>query len=149
MPLTHDTYHRNVLLGASRRRLEDAEVLLDKERWIGAMYLGGYAIECALASLICYNEGTTNYKDTRAGKSVQGSKVHNLGAMLNFAGSGVKNAIEIDRTGRLKSAWVIVSREWRYGQLRYYGKVGDERTAEMFISSVKTIHTFLLRQQGE
>lgn len=52
-----DTYDRRVQLGASRRRLEDAQVLHQQERWSGVMYLGGYAIECSLKSLICYEEG--------------------------------------------------------------------------------------------
>jgi hypothetical protein len=33
---------------ASRHRLEDAEALFAAERWRGAMYLAGYALECLL-----------------------------------------------------------------------------------------------------
>jgi hypothetical protein len=33
---------------AGLHRLEDAKVLLDGKRWRGAMYMAGYAVECAL-----------------------------------------------------------------------------------------------------
>jgi len=33
---------------ASRNRMEDARVLLNAERWRGAMYMAGYAVECLL-----------------------------------------------------------------------------------------------------
>jgi hypothetical protein len=41
-----DTYDRRIQLGASRRRFEDAEILHNQKRWTGAIYMGGYAIEC-------------------------------------------------------------------------------------------------------
>ncbi len=59
-----DTYGRSIQLGASRRRLEDAEALHRQKRWHGAVYLGGYTIECSLKALICYNEEKQNFKDT-------------------------------------------------------------------------------------
>ncbi|RQH14516.1 HEPN domain-containing protein, partial [Okeania hirsuta] len=62
MPNTPDTYGRSIQLGASRRRLEDARVLHSQKRWNGAIYMGGYAVECALKSLICYQEPTNNFK---------------------------------------------------------------------------------------
>jgi len=33
---------------AGKHRLEDAQALLNKSRWRGAMYMAGYAIECLL-----------------------------------------------------------------------------------------------------
>lgn len=35
---------------ASRHRRDDAQVLLSAARWRGAMYLGGYSVECLLKS---------------------------------------------------------------------------------------------------
>ena len=60
-----DTYGRTIYLGASRRRLEDAEALYNQERWNGAIYMGGYAIECALKSLLCHEEDIVNFKKTK------------------------------------------------------------------------------------
>src|SRR5436853_3949289 len=48
-----DTYDYRAQEGASRRRREDALALYNARRWNGAIYLGGYAIECSLKSLIC------------------------------------------------------------------------------------------------
>jgi len=61
----HDTYDRRIQLGASRRRYEDAIALHSSDRWNGAIYLAGYAIECSLKSLICYSERKDNLKETR------------------------------------------------------------------------------------
>lgn len=36
----------------ARERLEDAARLLEAERWAGAYYLAGYAIECALKARV-------------------------------------------------------------------------------------------------
>ena len=81
-----DTYDARLQLGASRRRFEDAQVLHDQKRWAGAIYLGGYAIECSLKSLICYYEygkGKTNFKETRLfKKGMQGSDLHNLSKLI-------------------------------------------------------------------
>jgi HEPN domain-containing protein len=41
---------------AAGKHLADAEVLLDKERPDGAMYLSGYVIECALKALLLHEE---------------------------------------------------------------------------------------------
>jgi stress-induced morphogen len=74
-----DTYDKRCQLGASRRRLEDAQSLLIQKRWTGATYLGGYAIECSLKSLICHEEGQSNFKDTRIFKNrLQGASLHSL-----------------------------------------------------------------------
>jgi hypothetical protein len=150
MMLSHDTYHRSIQLKASQRRLEDAQALLREQRWIGAMYLGGYAVECAFVALICYYESKTNFKDTRAFKlGVTGGTIHRLSRLLSFAGQGVQNAIQLDITGKLKKAWDIVSQHWQYEKLRYHDKVGNEPEAREFLEAVQILHSFLLRQQGE
>lgn len=145
-----DTYHRTVQIGASRRRLEDAEALKEKGRWTGAMYLGGYAVECAFVALICYNERTTNFKETKAWQSgIQGGTIHRLAKLWEHAAPWIQRQIAMDATGKLLVAWQRVSAGWQYEKLRYHDKVGEKAEAEDFISAVRTIHNFLLRQQGE
>lgn len=39
---------------ASLRRREDAEALFQSGRWQGAMYLGGYAVECLLKAALMH-----------------------------------------------------------------------------------------------
>ncbi|HEY9893729.1 MAG TPA: hypothetical protein V6D37_18420 [Candidatus Sericytochromatia bacterium] len=144
-----DTYNRSCQLGASRRRLEDAQVLHTQKRWTGAIYLGGYAIECSLKSLICHEEGKTNFKETKIfKKGLQGSSLHSLTKVsenLNV----IQRAIELDRTGAYKEAWNLILSVWRNDELRYSDKTGDEESSKKFIQAVKTWHQFLLDKQGE
>ena len=42
------------LAEASRQRLADAKALLNASRWRGAMYIGGYAVECLLKTKLMH-----------------------------------------------------------------------------------------------
>ncbi|MBW4478700.1 MAG: hypothetical protein KME54_18020 [Tolypothrix brevis GSE-NOS-MK-07-07A] len=144
-----DTYDKRCQLGASRRRLEDAQVLHTQKRWTGAIYLGGYAIECSLKSLICHEEGKTNFKDTKIfKKGLQGSSLHSLTTLLS-ALTVVQRTIQLDRTGTYREAWNLVSSVWRNDELRYSDKTGEEEVSKKFIKAVETLHGFLLDKQGE
>lgn len=151
-PLT-DTYDRRVQLGASRRRLEDAQALHQQKRWSGAMYLGGYAIECSLKSLICYEERTNNFKDTQIFKNgLKGAGLHNLARLLECVPSiesAIQRANTTDRTNGYLDAWNMVSSVWRNDELRYSEQCGNEKDSQRFIESVQKLHRFLLDKQGE
>ena len=143
-----DTYDRTIQLGASRRRLEDAEALYNQERWNGAIYMGGYAIECALKSLICYEEDTYNLRHTKVFKSLKGSNLHDLGQLLE-ALPDIRRAIESSKGNKsYKEAWDTV-KLWRNDKLRYSDKKGDKIEASKFIDAVKKLHRYLLSEQGE
>ncbi len=145
-----DTYDRRCQLGASRRRLEDAQALHSHKRWTGAIYFGGYAIECSLKSLICYKEGNkSNFKDTSIfQKGLQGASLHNLTFLLESLPT-VQRTIALDRTGTYKEAWKVVSSFWRNDELRYSDKSGEEKDSQKFLDSVQILHRFLLDKQGE
>jgi len=149
MPYSHDTYDRRIQLGASRRRREDAEQLHDMQRSAGAIYLGGYAVECSMLALICYNEGVNSIKDTRLFKqSNSGATLHSLTILLDSL-PAIKRAISLDQTGRYKEAWNTITRLWKKDALRYWDKTGDNHECERFIRAIKVIHDFILSQQGE
>ncbi|MDJ0737958.1 MAG: hypothetical protein QNJ47_28530 [Nostocaceae cyanobacterium] len=144
-----DTYDRRCQLGASRRRLEDAVILHEQKRWTGAIYLGGYAIECSLKSLICYEQRKDNLKDTSTfKKGLQAASLHNLTNLLNALPT-LQRYIKLDRTGRYKQAWNLVSSVWRNDELRYSDKVGDEAESKKFIEAVKVLHRLVLDKQDE
>lgn len=144
-----DTYDKRCQLGASRRRLEDAQALHNYQRWAGAIYLGGYAIECSLKSLICYEEGKTNFKDTRIfQKRLQGASLHNLTSLLESLPT-LQRTIQLERTGTYKKAWKVVSSLWHNDELRYSDKTGEKKDSQEFIQAVQTLHKFLLDKQGE
>ncbi|KST69923.1 hypothetical protein [Mastigocoleus testarum] len=144
-----DTFDRRCQLGASRRRLEDAIALHGCKRWAGSIYLGGYAIECSLKSLICYMEAKNNFKDTQIFKNgLQGSELHSL-TKLSRDLPKLQRAIALDRTNVYRNAWNTVSSLWRNDELRYSEKMGDEIESQRFIQAVKTLHGLLMSQQGE
>ncbi len=145
-----DTYDRSIQLGASRRRLEDAEALHSQKRWHGAVYLGGYAIECSLKALICYDEGRKkNFKDTATfKKGMQGANLHNLAKLLESLKS-LERAIQLDRTKKYQEAWNTITQQWKNDELRYSDKQGNEEESQRFIEAVKLLHRFILDQQGE
>jgi len=147
--MAHDTYDRRIQLGASRRRREDAEILHETGRWAGAIYVGGYAIECALKALICCNSGKNNFKDTQAfQQGIRGNSLHNLTLLLGSI-SEVQRVIETDRTNTYKPAWSLIRQMWQKDELRYWDKVGNQQDSERFINALQLLHRFLLAQQGE
>ena len=149
MKYSHDTYDRRIQLGASRRRLEDAQSLHSSGRWTGAVYLGGYAIECALKSLICYNEKTNNFKDTHLyKKGVVGATLHELRLLLEEL-PALKRAIVTDRTGKYKESWNIITAYWQKDHLRYWDRIGDQESCNKFFEALKILHTYILSNQGE
>lgn len=144
-----DTFDRRCQLGASRRRLDDAAALRSCKRWAGSIYLGGYAIECSLKSLICHLERKNNFKDTSIfKKGLQGSELHSLTKLLGGL-SEVQRAIKLDRTKVYENAWNTVSSLWRSDELRYSEKSGDEAESKRFIEAVKLLHQFFLTRQNE
>jgi hypothetical protein len=144
-----DTYDRRVQLDASRQRYQDALHLQKAERWNGAIYLGGYAIECSLKALVCYGNCTNNIKETRMfKKGVTGAQLHNLGT-LREASDALKLAIKLDRTNKLNSAWNIIVDLWQKDMLRYGRDVGYKAECERFLEAVERLYFWILKAQGE
>jgi hypothetical protein len=146
---SHDTYDRCVQLGASRRRWEDAETLHNAGRWTGAIYMAGYAIECALCASICFQEGKNNFKDTKVfiNKELQGATLHDLSKLLQKLPT-LQRAIKYSYNGRYKDAWNTITSFWQKDKLRYWNKIGNESDSKHFIEAVKMIHGMILSHQG-
>lgn len=144
-----NTYDKRCQLGASRRRFEDAVALHSCKRWWGAVYIGGYAIECSLKSLICYEENKPNFKETSAFKQgLQGASLHNLAVLFSKIPS-LQRTISLDRTGNYRNAWNTIVSIWINDELRYSDKLGEELDSTKFLGAVKTWHQLLLSKQGE
>ncbi|MEA5616278.1 hypothetical protein VB711_00270 [Cronbergia sp. UHCC 0137] len=142
-----DTYNKSCQLAASRRHLKDAEVLYDQKRWLGSVYLGGYAIECSLKAFICYEQHQENFKKTTVyRKGQRGSELHSLTKLLNS--SSLKRIIQLDKTHSYQKAWDKVSTLWRNADLRYSEASGNEEDSRRFIDAAKKLHNFFLQQQG-
>jgi len=140
-----DTYDYRIQEGASRRRREDALALYNAHRWNGAIYLGGYAIECSLKALVCYIENKRNFKDTLIYVGgARGASLHNLESLLKGAGIDADLMMALCPSGELNEAWRTVVKQWSKDGLRYGDKLGNEKESKRFVEAVKLLHDFIL-----
>ena len=141
-----DTYDRRIQLDASRLRYEDARSLQKSGRWNGAIYLAGYAIECSLKALICYEEGKLNLKDTRMFQKASGATLHNLGALCQQS-KILKHCIELEGPSTLKSAWTTIVSLWHLEELRYGRNLGYKADCNRFLAAVEELYPQILKWQ--
>jgi hypothetical protein len=141
LPYKHDTYDRRIQLGAARERLKDAEALHHVNRCTGAIYLGGYAIECSLKALICSQEHKNNFKDTEFYKGNPKTHLHDLNHLLKHASLDIVTVKE-----PYKSAWNVIIQSWHKDELRYWDKLESNTSSERFLASVKKMYGLILYQ---
>ena len=90
----------------ARERIKDAEALFAAERYGGAMYICGYAVEIALKARICRTLHWPDYPETNRewsqNKKFSQFKTHSLSFLLSYSG----------REDRIKSQhgaqWILV-----------------------------------------
>jgi hypothetical protein len=72
----------------ARERMKDAEALFDTERYEGAMYICGYAVEIALKARICKTLKWPEFPsaDKEFQKKYQFLKTHSLELLLSYSG---------------------------------------------------------------
>ena len=99
----------------ARIRLEDARVLIANERFAGAYYVAGYAIECALKA--CIAKQTQQYDFPPDRKEVEKIYVHDLKKLVGYAGLQSKLDKNLDSDGTFSDNWNLV-KDWRE-QSRY------------------------------
>lgn len=75
--------NRRDLQALSRERLRDAKVLLNHGQYVGAYYLAGYAVECALKACIARKTCRFDFPDR---KIVADSHTHDLPKLVELAG---------------------------------------------------------------
>lgn len=145
-----DTYDQRILIKAARHRREDAEALFANGRWNGAIYVGGYVIECVIKSYLCQVEVKNNFKGTRLynENNMKGNSLHNLAKFLELSPT-LQRVIKYDRTSKYKDAWKVLVTFWLKDDLRYGDKLGDETTTRSFLDAVKLLHEYFLGLMGE
>ncbi|MBI1927455.1 HEPN domain-containing protein [Candidatus Poribacteria bacterium] len=111
----------------SNQRLEDAEVLFSsrKRRYNGAVYLAGYAIECALKSAICVLKNLTQLSEEY--------KTHDFNQLLWSTGLTLPNFLMRKFSTLLD--WSIT--------LRYQTKAWGVQDARQFLDNVKEVKQWL------
>jgi HEPN domain-containing protein len=108
-------------------RAAEAQTLLDAGRWEGAYYLAGYAVECALKSVIARQTRAGEFPDL---KRVKDSYTHNLNKLLRLA--SLRQALEAQPAGRQVN-WKTVA-EWSE-QSRYLPHM-EEQVARDLVEAV-------------
>ncbi len=116
----------------SRLRVDEARVLLDNEYFLGAYYILGYAVECALKACIAKQIKRHDFPDR---KLVTDSYTHDLEKLLGV--SGLKEELHKDArvNPSLERNWATV-KDWSE-QYRYDISV-SKTTARDFYSAVTT-----------
>lgn len=125
---------------AAKHRREDAQVLLDAERWRGAMYMAGYAVECLLKTKLMrvFRKRTLDALERelrRRGALSRGASVftHELEALLRLT-RGWKR-LQQDRPTRVSfsivNQWVPA---WRYS-----ADLSAAREAQAFLEAVDDV----------
>ncbi len=114
----------------SNKRLKDAEVLLQSRRcrYSGAVYLGGYAVECALKSAICVLKNLPQLPEEH--------RTHNLEVLLRATGLTLPD--------RVVHKFAVVNR-WAVN-IRYLTKTWNARDAREFLGNVKEIKQWIGRE---
>ena len=110
IPLTRKDFQRLAEL-----RSKEAGVLARSRNQIGAYYLGGYAIECALKA--CIAKQTRRYEFPPKIKYVQKLYEHNLTNLLQIAELDTKLERDMQTNTRLATNWGVV-KDWTE-QARY------------------------------
>lgn len=107
--------NRDDLKDLAHQRLEDARVLLEKDRYAAAYYLSGYAIECGLKA--CIAKRTKQFDLPPKRQTIDKIYVHDLTVLVKSA--ELQNTLEADskRDREFAKNWSLVkdwSEESRY-----------------------------------
>lgn len=136
---------RTELAKAAVHRKLDAMSLLKEQRWRGAMYLAGYALECKLKVQLmeryqCFHlTALEDEIERRTGEQPALSTVrgHNLEYLLGFA-----QCLERLRQNRSMYQRYLVCNRWDH-RWRYAGDPGSEEQAAYFLECVDEFYRWL------
>ena len=122
----------SLLLHVANERLKDAIILLKQKRYNGAIYLGGYVIECLLKAAICVHLNRDNLPAIY--------RIHELIDLLSFA--GLLPLLQTER--RIFQRFTTVA-TWNV-TIRYYGRKFNPQEAKRFLGAVKEVREWILRK---
>jgi hypothetical protein len=111
-------------------RIEEAAVLLTQQKWDGAYYLAGYAVECALKA--CIAKQTNQYDFPPPRKEWEDCYTHDLERLLRGADLESLYQAQAVATNNFQKNWFTVKR-WSEAS-RYERKSKDE--AELLYNAI-------------
>jgi len=120
--VNRDDFHKLAVL-----RAEEAELLLRHGFYVGAYYLVGYVVECALKACVAKQIKQYDFPDRDL---VNRSYTHRLQKLLSV--SGLKAALERDLVcdPALESNWAVV-KDWTE-QSRYLTSIAKPRAEDLY-----------------
>lgn len=98
--------NRRDLQALSRERLRDAKVLLTHGQYVGAYYLAGYSVECALKACIARKTCRFDFPDRKA---VLDSHTHDVQKLVELAGLKPQLDATFSADGVFKSNWLLIT----------------------------------------
>jgi HEPN domain-containing protein len=104
-------------------RILDARALLDAQRWSGAYYLAGYAVECALKACIAK---LTNQFDFPDKSFAQKCFTHDIEKLVEHAGLAESKDDDANANEKLAANW-LKAQAWKE-DARYIIKTDVEAT---------------------
>ena len=121
---------------ASVHRRSDAEVLFKKQRFRGAMYMAGYAVECKLKAALMFAHHAITLEELEA-KLGSDLKIHSLERLASrFLGrTRVPPSVELKKNWGIVRAWSVA---WRYDR-----ELDDPDVAAQFLRSVDWVLRWL------
>ena len=114
---------KSQLKAAAAQRLVDARVLPEADRCVGAMYLAGFALECALKCAICEKKGVRKLQDRHP--EFVSARGHGRQLLLDHSG------LEGRMLPGLHEDFVKI-RSWNVG-VRYNSATGNHKDAKAFV----------------
>ncbi len=126
----------------SLQRAEDARKLREANRWRGAMYLLGYAVECALKAKLMERYGYEHLRDLQAHLHKRFRRdidvfTHSLPLLMTWT----EGEARISRT--LRRPWGE-TRKWQVAW-RYDPQAGTEKECGDFFSAAEHVLRFIER----
>ncbi|MSP27569.1 MAG: HEPN domain-containing protein [Methylococcales bacterium] len=114
-------------------RLLDADALIEAERYDGAIYIAGYAIELVLKARICKTLKWTDFPENQDYRSF---KIHNLDVLLHL--SGIENEIKTNYF----ADWSLASK-WNPENRYKTNAPVSKHAAELTLKSIKKLWVIL------
>jgi HEPN domain-containing protein len=115
----------------AKMRLEDAAVLLRGKRYHGAIYLSGYAVECALKWAITVNIGSPYLPKE--------FETHNLEAFIHKAGL----LSSLQRDSAISSLYSVIVDEWEPSR-RYSAARISKHQATTLYNQARQVYEWII-----
>ena len=121
-----------------RIRLAEARLLLQNDKYEGAYYLSGYAVECALKACIAKQVKKFDFPDK---KMVLDSHSHNLEQLLSVSGLKQVHQDELQNNAQFAVNWAVV-RDWSE-QDRYVIGISRAEARDLYAAVTARRHGIL------